>query len=74
MPLDFVFDSYEENEENKQTEIEFICSFEGPIPPKSEVLENLALCFDFKPECARMERFRPIRGKQQVRGRVTITR
>lgn len=73
MMLDFVFDNYIADRDN-QEEIEFICTFEGPIPSKSEVLKNLALYFDFKPECAELERFRPVRGKQQIKGRVTINR
>jgi ribosomal protein S24E len=74
MALDFVFDSYEEKAENGQTDIEFICSFDGPIPSKKDVIDNLALYFNFQPDCARMERFRPVGGKRQVRGRITIRR
>lgn len=74
MTLDFIFDKYDENADADDTVIEFTCSFEGPIPSKSEVLDNLALYFDFNPECAKIEKFRPVKGKGQVKGKVIINR
>jgi len=74
VPLDFAFDRYEEIDDGEKIEIDFVCSFEGAIPSKTEVMDNLVLCFDFDPGNAKLDRLRPVKGKKQVKGSVTVTR
>jgi len=67
VPLDFTFDRYEEIDDEEKIEIDFVCSFEGAIPSKTEVMDNLVLCFDFDPGNAKLDRLRPVKGKKQVK-------
>ena len=70
--MDLDFTRYEQNEEKRRTEIDFVISFEGAVPPRKEIMEQLSSLYTFDPALAVLGKFRTRSGKKEMRGDVRI--
>lgn len=70
--IDIEFKKYEEDPEKNRKEIEFALSFEGPIPSRKEIIDDISACYGAEPELVFLEKLRTARGKKMANGRARI--
>ncbi|WOF16862.1 hypothetical protein F1737_09260 [Methanoplanus sp. FWC-SCC4] len=70
--IDIEFKKYEEDEDIKRKEIEFCLSFEGSIPSRKDILNEISVCYGSSPELVFLEKLRTVRGKKMANGRARI--
>ena len=70
--IDIEFKKYEENPEKNRKEIEFVLSFEGSIPSRKEITDDISACYGADPELVFLEKLRTVRGKKMANGRARI--
>ncbi len=70
--IDIEFKSYMENPEKNRKEIEFVLSFEGAIPSRKDILDEISACYDVDPDLVFLEKLRTVKGKKKANGRARI--
>ena len=69
---DIEFKKYSEDPEKNRKEIEFVLSFEGSIPSRKEILDEISACYGADPGLVFLEKFRTVKGKKKANGRARI--
>jgi len=70
--IDINFTKYEENEDMNRKEIEFTLNFEGAIPARKNILDEITLCYGTSPELVALDKLRTVKGKKQANGKARI--
>lgn len=70
--IDIEFKKYEEDPEKNRKEIEFVLSFEGAIPPRKEIIDEISSCYGVEPDLVFLEKLRTAKGKKKANGRARI--
>lgn len=70
--IDINFTKYEENTEKNRKEIEFTLNFEGSIPARKDIMDEIILCYATSPELVALDKLRTVRGKKVANGKARI--
>ncbi len=70
--MDIEFKNYEENKDKNRKEIEFTLSFEGAIPSRKDIANDISACYGAVPELVFLDKLRTVRGKKMAHGRARI--
>ncbi|EHQ34680.1 eS24 family ribosomal protein [Methanoplanus limicola] len=70
--IDINFTKYEESVEMKRKDIEFTLNFEGAIPARKDILDEISLCYGAPQELVALDKLRTVRGKKQANGKARI--
>lgn len=70
--MDIVFERYEENSDVPRKEIDFILNFEGAIPSKESIKDEISLCYGSSNELIALDKLRTVKGKKKAAGKARI--
>lgn len=69
---DIEFNKFEDNPEKNRKEIEFTLSFEGAIPSRKDIIEEISACYGASGDLVFLEKLRTVRRQKKANGRARI--
>jgi len=66
------FNRYEENPDIPRKEINFTLSFEGAIPSRKEIINEISVCYGSPEELVALGKLRAVRRKKKANGSARI--
>lgn len=70
--MDVMFERYEENTGVPRKEIDFTLNFDGAIPSKESIKDEISLCYGSSNELIALDKLRTIKGKKKANGKARI--
>ncbi len=70
--MDIEFTRYEENSDIPRKEINFTLSFEGAIPSRKDIIDEISVCYGTPEELVALGKLRTVRRKKKANGSARI--